>query len=77
VTGGRRRGDVLLPFLEEGLEIVCPCLVSLSKTVTRYLLSVLICQTHTSRNLYVSLWLPLIECDWALIKNHPAVHELE
>ena len=67
-------GGQTFPYLRCGLTTFC-CLVSSPKIVTRYLLSELICQMHLSRNLYLSLWLLLLDCDQASI--HPMTYEFE
>ena len=53
------------------------CLVSSPKTVIRYLLSAFICQAHLTRNLYVSLWLLLVDSDQAWILWHTSWDRVE
>jgi len=57
-------GRHTLPYSKSGLTTFS-CLVSSPKIVTRYLLSDLMCQAHLTINLYMTLWLFLVDSDQA------------
>jgi hypothetical protein len=69
-------GRNTLPYSRSGLTTFS-CLVSSPKIVARYLLSALICQAHLNRNLYVSLWLLLVDSDQAWILWHTSWERVE
>jgi len=71
------REGILFPTQKKRGLTTFSCLVSSPKIVTRYLLSALICQAHLTINLYVTLWLLLVDSDQAWILWHTSWERVE